>query len=91
MIKKLGSNTKRVKAVGPRWDPEVTTPSLFAKFHERGVEIWAWGYHGDAWKIENPHEALRAFRTGADRIICNDPASLYEGVRQLLSQEIKTR
>ena len=91
MIKKLGSNTKRVKAVGPRWDPEVTTPSLFAKYHERGVEIWAWGYHGDAWKIENPHEALRAFRTGADRIICDDPASLYEGVRQLLSQEIKDK
>ena len=91
MIKKLGTNVKGVKAVGPRWDPEVTTPSLFAKYHERGVEIWAWGYHGDAWTMDDPKEALRAFRTGADRLICDDPASLYAGVRQLLKREANAR
>ncbi|MBP3406648.1 MAG: DUF4838 domain-containing protein [Kiritimatiellae bacterium] len=87
MLKKLGPKKPHVKAVGVRWDPEVTTASLFRKYHERGIEVWVWSYHRDSWlPVDDPKTALRAFEIGADRIICEDPAALYAEVRRLVSE-----
>lgn len=92
MIKKLGRVKSHVKAVGPRWDPEVTTASLFRRYHEKGLEIWVWSYSKDKWPpVDDPETALKVFELGADRIICEDPAALYEAVRRLVSEREKSR
>jgi hypothetical protein len=92
MLKQLGPPKPLVKAVGARWDPQMTTASLFKKYHERGIEVWVWSYGKDKWPpVDDPKTALRVFELGADRIICEDPAALHAGVLGIVKGRIGSK
>ena len=74
LARRVPAMIERAGAVALMLHHAVVSPAAVERAHERGVAVWA-------WTVDDPAEAERVIRVGADAVITNDPAKLAATLR----------